>query len=288
MRLIVCASVLAALVAATTAAPSSATKSRSCGNPGYSYAGVQSNRRAHGVRATLSAIAPSYVASGHVAAWVGVGGPGGGPNGTTEWLQIGLNTLSDGSSHLYYEVTLPGASPTYHELDSDVRPGERKRVVVLEMARRPSHWRVWVNGEPVSPAIYLSGSSGRWEPIATAETWDGGRRVCNGFAYRFDHVRVAHGRGGSWYRLVTGNRWEDPGYRVQRRSRTAFRALAMAAPVWRSGFWTRRSTPPAVSAKPTAAPAPPPAAPAPAAPTAEATAPASADAAAPDGVAPVG
>ena len=137
MRLGLCIGVLATLLAAaaTDATPSRATGAEVCGNPGYSYAGYQHRGRAHGVRATLSAMARPYVASGHVAAWIGVGGPGAGPNGADEWIQVGLSAFSDGSSQLYYEVTRPGVPPTYHQIDAVVRPGERKRVVVLEPGR---------------------------------------------------------------------------------------------------------------------------------------------------------
>ena len=263
MRASLCVCLLAAAVAAgTLPGGSSATKTRACGNPGYSYAGLQSVRRAHGVRTTLTAIARPWVENGHVAAWVGVGGPGQGANGSDAWIQVGIAAFAGTGSKLYYEVTRPAVGPRYHEIDANVRAGERKRVAVLEMSRRPGHWRVWVNGRPVSEPVYLRASSGRWRPIATAETWDGGRRVCNGFAYRFDGLRVAAWRGGSWERFLSGYRWEDPGYRVQRRSRAGFRALAMAAPVWRRDFWDsrlpQRAPAPAVPAAPSAVPASPP------------------------------
>src|SRR5262249_23678606 len=58
-----------------------------CG--GYSYAGVQDARAASGIRATLVQVDTPRVARGHVAAWVGVGGPGQGAGGRDEWIQIG-------------------------------------------------------------------------------------------------------------------------------------------------------------------------------------------------------
>jgi hypothetical protein len=128
------------------------------------------------------------------------------------------------------------------------------RVAVLEMSRRPNHWRVWVNGEPVSEPIYLPRSVARWRPIATAETWNGGRPVCNGFGYRFDRVSVAARRGGSWRRFRGGSRFEDRGYRVVQRRRSAFRALATAVPVWKPGWWERRANPPNEPAGPAPAP----------------------------------
>ena len=50
--------------------------------------------------------------------------------------------------------------------------------------------------------------------IATAEAWDGGSGVCNGFAFRFEQVEVAAGRGGSWTRFRSGARFQDRGYRL--------------------------------------------------------------------------
>ena len=42
--------------------------------------------------------------SSHVAGWVGVGGPGLGPHGADEWLQVGLATFGDtNEGRLYYE-----------------------------------------------------------------------------------------------------------------------------------------------------------------------------------------
>lgn len=271
MRRMLCACLLAVCVTAAAALDTrtaGASQKRACGGEaGYGYAGLQSIRRAHGVRATITALARPYVESGHVAAWIGVGGPRQGPGGTDEWIQVGLAAFQNAQdSKLYYEVAEPGKTPVYHEILNRVDAGQRVRVAVLEMSRRPSYWRVWVNGEAVSPAIYLPGSGGaRWRPIATAETWDGGRQACNGFGYRFDRLGVAGWRGGSWLRFRSGYRWEDPGYRVVVRRRAAFRALATAVPVWRAGWWDAR-----LARDQTQAAAPPaasPAAPAPAEPT---------------------
>ena len=112
---------------------------------------------------------------------VGVGGAGEGPNGTDQWLQIGLAAFNGTGSRLYYEVTTGGAPPRYHELVSDVAPSQPSRVAVLELSKRPNWWRVWLNGQPVSKPIHMPGSSGRFHPIATAETWDVGVGGCNRF-----------------------------------------------------------------------------------------------------------
>lgn len=241
MRLMLCTSLLVAIVTAgsvTRAEP--AAGARMCGKQGYAYAGLQSTRRSHGVRATLTSLARPYVEAGHVAAWIGLGGPGQGPAGSDEWIQVGLAAVPGTGSMLYYEVAQPGRAPVYHQLMSDVPPGRRVRVALLEMNRRPNHWRVWVDGEFVTKPIYLPRSGARWQPIATAETWDGGRRACNGYGYRFEGLRVATWRGGSWTRFRSGHRWQDPGYRVIIPRRSTFRALATAVPVWRRGWWEAR------------------------------------------------
>lgn len=216
---------VACAATAALASPPEAAALEPCGKAGYSYAGFQSAHRGHGVRATLTALAKPKVRNGHVAAWVGVGGAGLGPNGSDQWLQVGLNAFHGTGSNLYYEVTTGGAPPRYHELDADIAPGRHQRVAVLELAQRRNWWRVWLNGKPVSKPIHLPGSSGRFEPIATAETWDGGTRVCNRFAYRFDGLAVAGARGGGWKRFVQAHRFEDRGYRVTA-SRSSFVAAA--------------------------------------------------------------
>jgi hypothetical protein len=213
--------VLAAGIAVTTSAAPATGQNAPCGD-GYTYAGRLSATRAHGVRATLTALAPPEVAAGHVAAWVGVGGVGEGPNGSDSWIQIGLSAFPGSESRLYYEVTRPGVPPTYHEVDPSVRIGERFRVAVLEMGKRPNHWRVWVNGEPVSAPVHLPGSSGRWRPIATAESWAGTGSACNSFSYRFERVRVSAAAGGSWRSFVEGHRFLDTGYRLVDRGSSTF------------------------------------------------------------------
>lgn len=216
---------LAALLAGLSVAPA-ALAADACGKPGYAYAGRQHAAVAHGVDATLTALDTPQVQSGHVAAWIGVGGVGLGPGGTTEWLQVGLSGFSVGPSRLYYEVAQPFSAPRYVEIDSSVEPGERHRVTVLEMSRQKDWWRVWVDGQPVSEPILLPGSSGRWQPLATAESWDGGQPACNRFSYAFDDVRVAAAPGGSWRRFRPAWRLEDPGYRVLDGARGSFVASA--------------------------------------------------------------
>lgn len=213
--------VVLAVAAAASPAVATAPAQVACAD-GYTYAGRLSATRAHGVRATLTALAKPQVAAGHVAAWVGVGGVGEGPNGSDAWIQIGLSAFPGSESRLYYEITRPGAPPTYNEVNPSVRVGERFRVAVLEMGKQPNYWRVWVNGKPVSAPVELSGSSGKWRPIATAESWAGTGSACNGFSYRFESVRVSAAAGGSWRSFVEGHRFLDRGYRLVDRGSSTF------------------------------------------------------------------
>lgn len=193
------------------AAPAEA--SSTCGRAAYAYAGVYQPHPGHGIAATLTALAAPQVAAGHVAGWVGVGGPNAGPNGEAAWIQVGYSGFQGGRSELYYEVTRPGAGTRYFEVDREVLVGETHRVAVAEVRGRPGRWRVWVDGRPASRAVRLPGSHGRWQPMAMGESWNGGTSACNAFSYRFARVRVA-ARPGVWRRLSERRKLEDPGYRV--------------------------------------------------------------------------
>jgi hypothetical protein len=173
-----------------------------------------------GVSATITPVGAFNVVSGHVAGWVGVGGPGLGPNGADEWIQIGFSDFPtvDGND-VYYEVARPNRPPTYHQVAESLPLGKPARVAVREMRNRPNHWRVWLNGQPVSGPIYLPASHGRWAPIATAEAWDGGGGgACNGFLYRFRDISVASSPGGAWHRLVGATPITSPSTRLARSS----------------------------------------------------------------------
>jgi hypothetical protein len=185
------------------------------GKNGYTYAGHQAVGTGHGVRAMITQVREPEVAAGHVAGWVGVGGPGEGPNGTDEWVQVGLATVADDTPFLYAEVTRPGSQPAFTMLEQDVPVGASRRVAVLEMSGRPNWWRVWVDGDPVTNPIFLRGSSLRFSPIATAESWNGGQAACNLFSFRFEHVSVSHGLGGSWHPCEPGYQFHDSGSSVR-------------------------------------------------------------------------
>jgi hypothetical protein len=185
-----------------------------CGWSGYSYAGVVSAERAHGIAATLSALRPPRVEHGHTAAWVGVGGYGAGPGGSDEWLQAGLVDFPGSGTRLYYEVKRPGRPRRFVEAGWTVVLGSTHRVAVVELSSRPGWWRVWLDGRPAGGAVFLPRSHGLFRPMATAESWDGGERACNRFTYRFAGVAIAAGPHGAWRPLAETYRLEDPGYRV--------------------------------------------------------------------------
>ena len=221
------AAVLALALAAVPAAMSG-TPPAACSKRAYTYAGFAGAARSHGVSATITQLAPPEVANGHVGAWVGVGGPGEGAGGSDEWLQVGLSGFGDHSS-LYYEIARRGRAPQYVEVLRSVSAGERHRVALIEVDGRPSTWRIWVDGRAVTDSIFLPRSHGRWAPIATAESWNAGTRVCNSFAYRFGGIATATVPGGGWKRFRSGYRFQDEGYRLVR--------LTAASFVARADFW---------------------------------------------------
>jgi hypothetical protein len=194
------------LLAVAAVSLGGAATALACGQGGYSYAGLGAPNRAFGVSATVTGLSTFSVLNGHVAGWVGVGGPGEGPGGSNEWLQIGLSGFPGiTGSDVYYEVALPHRFPVYHQVSTAVPAGQSVKVTVLEMHNRPNYWRVWLNHKAVSPPIYLPESHDRWTPIATAESWDGGTGgTCNTFLYRFRQVAVANSMGGGWHPLTTG------------------------------------------------------------------------------------
>ena len=208
------------------------TTAAACGVQSFAYAGLEASTKAHGVSATLDPTLTPNVVDGHVGGWVGVGGVSDGPAGVAEWLQTGLAAFPrDGSSQMYYEVTVAGSSPQYVELAPHVAAGESHHFAVLEMANRSSWWRVWVDGKPVSPPIHLPGSNDAWYPQAVAENWNGGAGACNTYAYRFSDVSLAHDDGGVWRPLKVGYTFQDAGYHVIPISQTprTFLAASLAA-----------------------------------------------------------
>jgi hypothetical protein len=200
--------VLAAACAAGVAADPVGAGAAGCGSQTYSYAGLQSAHRGHGVRATLAALEAPRVAHGHVAAWVGIAG-------RSQWLQVGLSGFEgSASSSLYYEVARTGRAPQYFEVEAGIAPADRRQVAVLEMKGRPGWWRVWVGKRAVSAPVRLSGGRAGWRTIATAESWNAGTRACNSFRYAFDRLALSGSPGGSWRTFRAAHRFLSPGYAV--------------------------------------------------------------------------
>jgi hypothetical protein len=196
------------------------SNSSACGAKEFSYAGLQSENKAHGVSATIAPLDFPTVSDGHVGGWIGVGGVDEGPGGTAEWLQVGLASFApENSIRLYYEVTIAGKDPRYYELDPTVQPGDKHKLAVLEMQKHNNWWRVWVDGQPVTKPIHLPGSHGTWYPQALAENWNGGTGTCNTYAYKFSDVRLAKTNGGVWQSLKRRSLYEDAGYQVVQTSR---------------------------------------------------------------------
>lgn len=170
--------------------------------------------------ATIAPLALPTVSDGHVGGWIGVGGTEEGPGGTAEWLQVGLASFAPTNTvHLYYEVTVGKQGPLYHELEANVQPGEKHKLAVLEMRKRNSWWRVWVDNKPVTKPMHLPASHGKWYPQALAENWTGGTGTCNTYAYRFSDVKLAKTNGGVWQSLKHRYLFEDAGYQVVQTSR---------------------------------------------------------------------
>jgi hypothetical protein len=174
----------------------------------YDYAGEQQGSPGSGIRVDLTnMVTPAVGPQGHVAGWVGVGGPGLGPNGTDEWVQVGYAGFAGGNTQIYYEVAQPNVAPQYHQVQADVSTSAKNVMTVSEV--HPNAWQVSLNGNPVSPLISLPGSHGKFSPQAIGETWNGGTTICNSYAYAFGNVQVTASPGGSWAMGKTGYRWQN-------------------------------------------------------------------------------
>ena len=199
-------------VVAFVGAAKTATAGRAClagaRDGGYSYAGHQAAFRGHGVRATITLTRAPAVDAGHVAGWVGVGGRGQGASGGDAWIQAGIASLRTLGTVLYVEIKREGHDPELVLVDDLVVMGRAYRIAVVEVVGRAGAWQVRVDGEPVTGPIGMQGSSGRWAPIVTAESWNAGTPTCNAFGFRFDDVSVSRG-GGSWRPFVSGHRFLD-------------------------------------------------------------------------------
>ena len=192
----------AALVAvALIAAPSVASPSvRPCTH-GYSYAGYATRDGSNGVTATITALRPPSVYTGHATAWIGVGGIHQGLGGANEWIQAGVAAFPDRGLHLYVEEVSRGKQRRFVDLGRAVA-GRRYRIRIVETGR--DVWRAFVQGRVAGRPAYLPTGGGSWRAVATAESWAAGRADCNRYAYRFEDVSVRRGAG--WRALADAGR----------------------------------------------------------------------------------
>ena len=221
--IVACALAASALVITSAIDPGKAkAAANGCGSTPYSYAGVETNLGTHGIAATVTVARAAVVASGHVAGWIGVGGPGKGANGTNAWIQIGLNAEPGRDNVIYAEAWIPGRGQVYKEL-GEAPTGQHVRLAILEVKGQPGTWRAWVDGKPVTEPVALPGSEGgTWQGDAMGESWRSGSQSCNGYAYRFQNLTYATAAGGGW-RPVSGTvSLQDPGYRLVRQAAGGF------------------------------------------------------------------
>ena len=176
---------LAAACALAAPALSAPTRAHACNQAGYSYAGIQTLTPARGLSTRLTLTRDAVVTSGHVAAWIGVGGAGMGANGQDAWLQIGVSSVGDGTE-LYYEVTQPGYATKYTSLGAVVA-GDTHQIGIAETG--PGIWTAFLDGQAASPAFFLPGSHGSWAPMATSESYDGGVTGCNAYGFQFSDLK---------------------------------------------------------------------------------------------------
>jgi hypothetical protein len=157
---------------------------------GYSYGGYASRGGVRGVAATLTALRTPTVATGHAAAWIGVGGVRQGPARADEWLQAGIAAFAKVGLRLYVEEVSRGERRRFTDLGPAV-PGRSYRVRVVETGA--DVWQALVDGRAVGRPAYLPTRGGSWRAVATSESWAAGRASCTRYAYSFDRLSVWDG-----------------------------------------------------------------------------------------------
>jgi hypothetical protein len=191
LRWIAAAAAVLAVALALPVSPGAARSAAACAAPGYTYAGYASAAGARRVAATVAAARLPDVASGHVAAWVGVGAPHAGPSRSNEWLQVGVAAYPGSGLRLYEELVRPGARRAYVELGR-ATPGAHHRLAVVQ--RASAVWQATIDGRPAGPAVSLPGTEHGLRSVAAAESWTQGRTACNGYAFEFRGVRLGDHR----------------------------------------------------------------------------------------------
>ena len=159
--------------------------------------------------------APS-VDVGHVAGWVGVGGPGQGADGEDAWIQAGIASMPGMDPVIYAEITQGSGAPEFIPIEQGVafgRPPQARRPrdvgpagLVARVGRRPGRDRP-------RAACTAPRGAGRRSPPPRAGT--PGRPTCNEFGFRFERVSVSYGGGGSWRPFVPGHRFLNGGNQLR-------------------------------------------------------------------------
>jgi hypothetical protein len=173
----------------------------------YLYGGVQSFGHVTGIAATLTPLTQPQVASGHVAAWVGVGGPGGGTGGIDDWLQAVVNGFEDGRMTVYIELRR-GAYYYYRRVFTPLRLGLAHRFALRQTT--PGRWRGLRDRQTVGRHRL---DPQRWPGQETTESWKVRGGSCNRFRYRLTTIRVLHDE--RWRALASLLRFSDAGVAVK-------------------------------------------------------------------------
>lgn len=194
-----------------------------CGNPGYSYAGVVTPKPRMGVSAIIKAPVAPVVESGDVSGWIGVGRVT--VSGKRGLARVGLLAESDGTIRLYYEIRR--GSGWSRRLGPQVQPGERHSVKIARVLDTKKRWAVRIDGNRIGRSFELGRGWKRLRAVATAESWDGGTPACNHFLYEFGKVKT---RGRHAWRGVRSRKLiQDPGYKVLQSNKTRFLATNASA-----------------------------------------------------------
>ena len=176
---------VASLVAAP--APASPRVGLATCAQGYRYAGYAGRDGSDDVSATIAALSRPSVATGHAAAWVGVGGVHAGRGNASEWLQAGLAAFPRLGLRVYVEEVSRGQARRFVDLGPAI-VGRRYRFRVRETGA--DVWRAFLDGRAVGRPAYLPTDAGSWRPVVTTESWAAGSAACNRYTYRFDDVSV--------------------------------------------------------------------------------------------------
>jgi hypothetical protein len=72
-----------------------------------------------------------------------------------------------------------------------------------------------VDGVKISPPVSLPGSHGLFQPVATAENWDGGvAGACNQYGFAFSNLAVRSDYKGAWQAFDLSRVLRDPAYQL--------------------------------------------------------------------------